>query len=296
MIKLKVVFDFRFVDLFCRGNWSGLSLEWESLLRLVGATPIPLSEVINPGPARRHAAIIRKMQLTRIFIQKHQLASIKKIQTVFPDVPTEMKHAVHILFMPCGTLSCALQDGIQLFALDPLADPLEANLFLTHVYYHEISSLNYSDAASHYSKSQDTAEELKSWIRLLIRNEGIANFAILKDVSSTLMAKRYYRFRYFYYARQLKNHKALRLCVDFLRLMFNRVADRDVAYMKVKINSLLKSKDLSVINILGTHMACCIVRQHGLSALRNVYRKEPEDFFMLYDQCGDTLSKTVCSL
>jgi hypothetical protein len=55
-------------------------------------------------------------------------------------------------------------------------------MFLVHVYYHEVSDLFAPASATPFTVARTSASDLRRWLRLLIRNEGVGNYVVLDDL------------------------------------------------------------------------------------------------------------------
>jgi hypothetical protein len=208
--------------------------------------------------------------------------SIAHASPIFPDTPDDLHHRVTVAFVPLGRIMAGVRSGLQLFSLFPDADPFEAYLFLVHVYYHEVSDLFAAASATEFTVARESASDLRRWLRLLIRNEGIGNYVVLDDLLEFRQASPGYDFKYFTYAPHIGSEAHLAASIRLLNQVFEGVTDANVSHFSENVNLLLKNKALPIINLVGIHMATAVARTHGVDALRNVFGKDAEAFFALY--------------
>jgi hypothetical protein len=216
------------------------------------------------------------------YLTDRRLTSIAHASPVFPDTADDIQHDVRMAFVPLGKIMAGVRPGLQLFSLFPDADPLEAYLFLVHVYYHEVSDLFAPASATPFTVERRTASDLRRWLRLLIRNEGVGNYVVLEDLLEFRGARPDYDFKYFTYAPYIESAAHLTASIRLLDQVFAGVTDANVSHFSRNVNLLLKNKALPVINLLGIHMAIAIARAHGVDALRNVFGVDAEVFFAMY--------------
>lgn len=230
------------------------------------------------------------------FLTANLQQSVEHVIRWMPDVTEDVIQPLTIAFLPYGKYTFSPKAGLQLFSLDPYASPTETYLFLVHVYYHELSALNDTPNGRRCSREQSSADDFKEWIRLLIRNEGIGNYAVLDDLIQLRDARSDYAMRYFTYARKIGNPDLLQSSISILTDAFTGVNDHNVAQFSTGINRLFKNEALPIINLVGIHMAESIADHHGTAVLKNVYHKEARDFFALYGQTPAQFSKALGDL
>jgi hypothetical protein len=239
---------------------------------------------------------LSRLDDTVSFVDSNLRQSIEHITRWLPEVDEEIFQSVTVVFLPYGKYTFSPRLGCQLFSLDPHASPMETFLFLVHVYYHELSCLNETPKGRRCSTDQLSAEDFKEWVRLLIRNEGIGNYAVLEELIQFRDTHSDYILRYFTYARKIGDPILLQSAVSILTNAFTAVDDKNVAQFKVGINRILKNETLPIINLVGIHMAESIANRYGVATLKNVYQREAEDFFALYGQTDAPFAKMLKSL
>jgi hypothetical protein len=151
-----------------------------------------------------------------------------------------------------------------------------------HVYYHEVSDLFAPASATPFTVVRTSASDLRRWLRLLIRNEGVGNYVVLDDLLQFRRARPDYDFKYFTYAPYIGSESHLTASIRLLNQVFAGVTDENVSHFSRNVNLLLKNKALPIINLVGIHMATAVARTHGVDALRNVFGADAEAFFELY--------------
>jgi hypothetical protein len=288
MITLRVHFDFHLLQSFQEGNVLWLVQAWEQFSATNSLSSLTLPDVF----ALDHslcAGARSSVDRNASYAEERKSESIATIARVFPDTEESIQHDLQVVFLPFGKLNVGPREGLQLFSLHPFADPLETYLFLTHVYYHEISFLNYSQASRLYARCQNSPSEFISWIKLLVRNEGIANFAVMDDLVTFRDGHPGYLFKYFKYAHQIDDPHCVVTSMSMLNKVLASVNAQSLENFREHGDLIFKNGTLSIINIAGIHMARCIAQAHGLSALKDIHGKEPEEFFELYLQSGDAL-------
>ena len=65
-----------------------------------------------------------------------------------------------------------------------------------HVYYREVSDLFAPGSETPFSVARTSASDLRRWLRLLIRNEGVGNFVVLDDLLEFRRARPDYDFKF----------------------------------------------------------------------------------------------------
>jgi hypothetical protein len=229
---------------------------------------------------------------TSKYLHDRRESSIADIERFFPETGEHISHDLIVAFVPRGTRMIGARPGLQFFSLFPDAHPVETYLFLVHVYYHEISDLILSEPAKRFSLNQRCALDLRRWLRLLIRNEGIGNYAVLNDLLEFRRAHPTYTFKYFGYAPQIGSAPSLDAAIHILNEVFTGVTDENLSSFRENVTTILKNKRLPIINLVGIHMATAVVEAHGLGALRNVHGIDAESFFELYASSGEPRAST----
>jgi hypothetical protein len=282
VIRLEVEFDSALVTECVRGGGAVGAAAWQRFCQsrgvpLLGESPrafLP-EHVLTPDERRQVDGHLD-------YLAARRPASIAQAGAFFPDIDDDIEHRVTIAFVPLGQIMAGVRPGLQLFSLFPDADPLEAYLFLVHVYYHEVSDLFAPAAATPFIVARDTASDLRRWLRLLIRNEGIGNYMVLDDLLEFRRARPAYDYKYFSYAPLIGSASHLAASIALLHQVFEFATDANVTQFSENVNLLLKNKALPIINLVGIHLATAIASTHGVDALKNVYGLDAEAFFELY--------------
>lgn len=286
MIHLKVTLDSTLVRQLREGGWGEMEGAWSTFCVRHSLTDIGGVRDFFQCDQTTSREEIGRLEDTLLFVDSNLQKSIDQVNGWLPEVDDEISHAMTVAFLPFGSYTFSPRLSLQLFSLDPNASPLETYLFLVHVYYHEASYLNETAIGRRCSMEQASAEDFKEWVRLLIRNEGIGNYAVLEDLMQFRDAHPDYSFRYFSYARKIGDPALLRGAVHILTRVFTEVDDNNVAQFRDGINKIFKNDELPIINLVGIHMAENIVRSYDATTLKNVYQKEAQDFFALYGKTG----------
>jgi hypothetical protein len=295
MIQLNVKLDSLLPHLRDRG-WGGMETAWTDLCQ---THMLPESVGMGdwfqcdhePGPDE-----LLLLEDTESFLQSNLEQSIEHIGRWLPEVNEDIRHSLTVVLLPNGKYSYGPKAGLQLFSLETCAAPIEAYLFLVHVYYHELSFLNETPRGRRCAQEQLSAEDFREWIRLLIRNEGIGNYAILEELAEIRDAHSDYVFRYFTYARKIGQPSLLQKAVSILADSFAGVNDDNVAGFRNATNRVFKSEALPIINLVGIHMADSIANCYGVNALKNVYHKDAAEFFAWYCETGAAFAGTLKAL
>ena len=285
-IDLRVSLDTSLVEAGRAGGWESVLDRWRSLAveetLAIEREPGELFHVREPleGEAgRRLEALARHLAAS-------VEPSVAQVRDHLPAVPEAVRRDLKVVLLPWGRWSFGPRQGLQLFSLHPDADPEEAYLFLVHVYYHEISDLGYTPRCRRCSQARRTAEDFRYWIHLLIRNEGIANHAVLARLLRFRQEHPGYAWRYFSYADRIGDARAVAAGFDLLRRVFDRAETMEQAGRLDDLLGLLKDKMSPVVNLLGIHMATAVVDRFGLRALSDVHGRDAEEFFRLYEKTG----------
>lgn len=292
VISISPEFDDSLVRCLKDQGWPAVAKLWNELCSrhsLTGLDPTDIFLMSQPPTASNFECFQRCLD----YLSDHKDDSITKVLPVLPATRNRLDCDVRFLFLPFGAVSYGPKDSLQLFSLHPNAHPYEVFLFVIHVYYHEVSRLSFTERCRRCSSNQNTSEDFKYWIKLLIRNEGIANYAVLGDLLAFADENDDYSFRYFTYARQLTDRRSLDASFRLLRNVYGGVADSNLDSFRDSMNQILKNKALSIVNIVGTHIARAVVRVHGLDALADVYKKDPDETFALFRQTDDPYNSDV---
>jgi len=296
MIHLKVALDTSLLQRLEGGQWNALASGWFALCQLYSLTDLGdparfFSKDTKPTP---HELLL--LQTIASFLTTHLHRSVEHITAWLPDVSEIIVHPLTVILLPFGRYTFGPKEGLQFFSLDSGAAPLEAYLFLVHVYYHELSCINDTLDGRRYSQQQLTAEDFQKWIKLLIRNEGIGNYAILPELITLMEDNPDYQLRYFSYARQLGIDAALEAAVRILTYALGEVNDVNVAQFVGGINRIFRQERLSILNLVGVHMAQSIASRFGTGTLKNVYKREADEFFDLYKRTNARFAEVLGAL
>ncbi|MFJ7747504.1 DUF5700 domain-containing putative Zn-dependent protease [Peribacillus sp. NPDC097295] len=290
MLKLDVSLDASLINFVENHKKQPTELEWFEYCK-ANEIPYLANQSLFDEEKKLGSYEIESLSRTVKYLEVHLEDSVKHIAQFFPDTPKDIDHHLKIGLLPYGKKNFGPKSSLQLFSLFPEATPVETYLFLIHIYYHEISFINYTDFCKECSVSPDTPEKLKHFIINLIQNEGIGNFAVLESLIEYREQNSSYDFKYFSYASMIRDEVSIVQSMSLLRQILDTVNESNYANYQGKINLILKNKRLPIINLVGTHMAESIVATHGLDALRNVYKRSPKEFFNLYFDTKDPLKE-----
>lgn len=229
-----------------------------------------------------------KQTALRTYIEQHVDQSVAALSPYVPAVPADHPSRILTVYLVPGFAQCyGPTEGLQIFGLRADADPAEALLFLTHIYYHEISSLFYSETSRRAAANPDTVELFKHWLLLLIQNEGLANYAVFASLLDLPAQGR--PFAYFKYAGLVHNTEATAKAMTLCREILSQLNNNNFHYLRNHISDMLKNPKLPVINLVGIHLAEAIAATFGECVLLTVADREPQEFFRLYSATGDPL-------
>ena len=296
MIHLNVTIDSTLVQHFRDDGWSGMEAAWTDLCRQYLVTDLSGFGDFFQCDQQPTLNELSLLDDTVCFLDSNLRQSIEHIIRWVPEVDEDIFQTMTVVFLPYGKYTFSPKLGLQLFSLDPYASPIETYLFLVHVYYHELSYLNETPNGRRCSSEQLSAEDFKEWIRLLIRNEGIGNYAILEELIQFRDTRPDYVMRYFTYARKIGDPALLQSAVSILTNAFTAVDDVNVAQFRGGINRIFKNEALPIINLVGIHMAESIANHYDVATLKNVYQREAGDFFALYGQTDAPFAKMLQGL
>lgn len=291
MISLTVKLDTHLMDILKQGKKKLSKSEWIHLCKsydIEELTEYPLFKDQTMDEKE-----VESLNTTINYLATHLNESIQHITKYFPDTPHDIEHNLTVSFLPNGKTNYGPKPTLQLFSIFPDAHPYETYLFLIHVYYHEVSFINYTEYCKECAEDPSTPEKLKYFILTLIQNEGIGNYAILKELINFKEENPNYEFKYFTYANQLRSELKISQALGLLRQIFNEMNTDNFMEYRKKINLILKNKQLPIINLVGTHMAEVIAAEFGLESLKNVYHKSSVNFFNTYFKTNDSLKNRL---
>ena len=230
MIGLNVTLDPALVRELLESGWAGLRAAWTNFCQRHLLLDLGAVEDFFDCDRTLSASEWSHLEETASYIDSNLQQSIQHITRWLPEVKDPITQDVTVVFLPCGKYTFSPRLGLQLFSLDPQATHLETYLFLVHVYYHELSFLNETPKGRRCSSEQLSAEDFKEWVRLLIRNEGIGNYAVLEKLLEVRDSRPDYVFRYFTYARKIGNPTLLENAVSILSSAFTEVNDENFSH------------------------------------------------------------------
>lgn len=228
----------------------------------------------------------QEQERVRAHFEEQAQPAVRLLIPFLPEGCDELNAKLTVHLVP-GFFHCyGPRDGVQVFGIRPGAEPAEALLFLVHVYYHELSSLFYTQKSAAVSRAQLGPDDLKHWLLLLIQNEGLANYVVLDQLLALLPERE--SFAYFTYARVIHDTQATAQAFTFLRRLMEQLDEHTWAALQGRITEILKDPRLPVINLAGIRMAEAIAHASGEPTLLQA-RREPQEFFRLYANSGDDL-------
>lgn len=290
MLNLEVDLDTTVVDSLLNGqNATELTSEWgryAEYLDLGSRAEAVLAENdVNPQNLSAIDGTVR-------YLQDNLHDAVAHITEYFPSTSEHIDHTLRVVLLPFGNFNYGPRPGVQVFSVLPKANPFEAYLFLIHIFYHEVCFLFETTGGREAQANPKDLENYKYCLRLLVRNEGIANYAVLEALKELLSnIDDDYEFCYFIYARSLQSPAFVEGCFRVLYDTFDDLNDQNFLSNIRKVDSIVTSKELSLINILGTYATTKIAEVHGLRAATDVFRKDPDVFFGLFMRTGDPMTK-----
>jgi hypothetical protein len=293
MIHFNVTLDSTLLRHLRDGGWSGMKAVWLDLCRRHSVEEVDRFEDLFQFGQPPTADELSLLDDTVSFLVSNVRRSIEHVTRWMPNFPEDISQLLTVVFLPYGKHTFSPQHGLQFFSLDPYASPIESYLFLVHIYYHELSSLNDTPNGRQCSSEQLSAEDFKTRIRLLIRNEGIGNYAVLEDLIRLRDAGSDYVMRYFTYAAKIGDPVLLQGAITILADAFAAVDDENVTQFKCGMNRIFKNESLPIINLVGIHMAESIANYYDVATLKNVYQREAREFFALYGQTDAQFAKAL---
>lgn len=237
-------------------------------------------------PRTREAAFWEHQEVLADAVRREAAAAAGEMAAFLPPGFTG-RHDLTIHLLPGISTCYGLAGGGQIFGLYDHATPEETVLFLEHTYYHELSGHWDTPRLTAAERAASTADGLLTWTLALIRNEGIANIAVLEKLLT--LRQKGVRFGYFTYAGLIGDDDATRKAMLAFRQLVGGLSPETAERVSVNISRVLKNPRLPVINLIGIHMAQAIIAAHGLPVLLDVEGQEPEDFFALYADTADPL-------
>jgi hypothetical protein len=225
----------------------------------------------------------------RAYLDEHLTESVATITPYLPKVQEERVVPIVVHPVPGFTACYGAVEGGQLYGLYDGADPREMLLFLSHTYYHELSACLDTETSRRAGADPSTAGHFRHWLLLLIRNEGIANYAVLGPLRA--LRRERISFRYFTYAGLVDNAGATARAMAACRELLGGLDGRTVRRVSGRLSAVLKNPRLPIINLIGIHMAEAIAARYGERALLDVDGCEPQAFFSLYASTGDGLCR-----
>lgn len=226
------------------------------------------------------------------YLDEHLTASVDLVTPYLPTVSAPRRVPVAVYPVPGFSTCYGAPHGGQLFGLYDGADPREMLLFLSHTYMHELSGTLNTERSRRAEADPSTVDRLRHWLLLLIRNEGIANYAVLEPLRQ-LRSTGAITFHYFRYAGLVDNRDATAAAMSACRELLGTLDEQTARHVRRRVSAVLKNPRLPVINLIGIHMAEVIAAHDGERALLDVDGREPEEFFLRYADTGDALSEQL---
>ncbi len=222
------------------------------------------------------------------YLKSHLDMSVRDVGPFLPPVPDDRPVPVTVYPVPGLTACYGSGHGRQIFGLMDGADPREMTLFCSHTYLHEVSG-HINTAASERAEADPAAPgAMVHLVLLLIRNEGLANVAMLGELEPLIAEG--IRLPYFDYAHLLGDEKATRYALTACRRLLEQIGPNPPAQLIPKVTAAFKNPKLPIINLVGTHLAEVIAAQQGLDALVDLADTDPQEFFARYAACDDPLA------
>lgn len=222
------------------------------------------------------------------YLESHLDKSVRDVGPFLPPVPDDRPVPVTVHPVPGLTACYGSGEGRQIFGLMDGADPREMTLFCSHTYLHEVAG-HINTAASERAEADPAAPgAMVHLMLLLIRNEGLANLAMLAQLEPLIAEG--IPLPYFDYAHLLRDEKATRYALTACRRLLGQVGPNPPAQLLPKVTAAFKNPKLPIINLVGTHLAKVIAAQQGLDALVDLADTDPHEFFARYAACDDPLA------
>lgn len=293
MLSLSVEIDTNFFDILKNTKRQGTLSDWINYCKKNDVRNLE-NEVLYSHPAQKmESAHITKLDNIVKYLCDNLTASISHIHSFLPKIETDITHKLIVTLLPNGRINFGPKPSLQFFSIFPDAHPYETYLFLIHIYYHEISFINYTEYCQSCVDNPNHPEKLKYYILTLIQNEGIGNFAVYKELIEFKNENPNYTFKYFTYANDLEDDKKVSQSFSLLRQVLDNLNESNFEDYKRKINQILKNKQLPIINLSGTYIAKQIYKNYGLDKLINVYKRDVFEFFFNYFSTKDELSQIL---
>jgi hypothetical protein len=233
-----------------------------------------------------------KQAALRAYLERCVEQSVAALAPYLPASPSGPARSLTVHLIPGFTKCYGPTEGVQLFALRAEAQVEEALLFLIHVYYHEISSLFYTETSRRAVDESPTTEMFKHWLLLLIQNEGLANYIVLKPLLQ--LRDDGCEFSYFTYANLVHREELTARAMTLCREILSHINDDDYSQiLRGHVTDFLKNPRLPIINLVGIHLAEAIAATFSERELFSVANREPQEFFRMYSETGDRLCPSL---
>lgn len=227
-------------------------------------------------------------------VGEHLTEIAQRATRFFPCTDEHYHHRVRILMVPYGTKCFGAGEGLQVFSLMPNADPLEVALFLSHVFYHEVTPLFNTKRSEEAFANLGRPDNYRYGLLHLIRNEGIANYLASAELRAFYEEHPSYAYRYFTYARSLFDEASVKQAFGVLRRVMSALQNGISSEKMSALDKIILDRRLSVINVTGHHIAQNIAERFGPMTLRNcVYKRDVSLFYDLYRQSGGAIGAEI---
>lgn len=288
MIELRVRLDDSMVDLSRSMAAHELAACWSALCAAKGLDrSVTAHDLFDLSRLPATAADFARVRAAADYLAAHRERSIEHISAFLPPHTPPLTHDLTVMLLPFAKYNYGPREGLQLFSLHPDASSEETYLFLVHVYYHELTPLSYNARCRRCASSPASGADLKYSLRLLIRNEGIANYAVLDDLLRLVAGNPGWPLKYFTYAPLIGNEDFLDQALVLFDTLLAQVGDGPLRGRDGQLVARLKNGFVPVINLVGIQMAAAIAARFGVEKLIDVYQQEADAFFRLYAETGD---------
>ena len=287
MIDLRVRLDDSMVDLSRSMDAQGLATHWADLCRANGLDRFTtVYDLFNLNRLPASAVDFARVRASADYLAAHLERSVRHISAFLSPNTPPSTYNLTVILLPFAKYNFGPREGLQLFSLHPDASSEETYLFLTHVYYHELTPISYTARCRRCASSPASGADLKYSLRLLIRNEGIANYAVLDELVQLIAKNPDCPLRYFTYAPLIGNKDFLDRALVLFDTLLAQVGDGPLASHDGQLIAQLKNGFVPVINLIGIQMATAIAGHFGVETLIDVYQQEADAFFRLYAETG----------
>jgi aspartate/methionine/tyrosine aminotransferase len=252
--------------------------------RAISASPgkfFPLSRMRDEAFWHHQRALLAHMR-------EHLGDSVRAVIPFLPPVPDERPVPVTVHPVPGFTSCYGSSGGHQVFGLFDGADAREMLLFCSHTYMHEAAGHINTRRSAQAEADPRTADALIHLILMLIRNEGVANFAVLEGVRALLADG--VSLPYFDYAHMIDDDRATRHAMAACRQLLARVRTLPAAQTGPRVTEAFKNPKLPVINLVGIRTAEAIAGRYGVGTLVDIADADPQEFFECYARTDDPLA------